>query len=83
MILSRGTWDTQLKQRVVAQPWEATSFFVHVLMEVRFVRILEVNERVKVKGSTSSEGFKVDLPNLFFTFVLHECGVLYWENRKK
>jgi hypothetical protein len=38
---------------------------------------------VKAKGSKSNEGFKVELPNLVCTFVLYECGVLCWENRKK
>jgi hypothetical protein len=36
-----------------------------------------------VKGSTSDEGLKVELPNIVYTFVLHECGVLCWENRKE
>jgi hypothetical protein len=38
---------------------------------------------VKLKGSTSNEVFKVELANLVYTFVLHECGVLCWDNRKK
>jgi hypothetical protein len=52
-------------------------------MQVSFGRRLAVKERVKAKGLTSNEGFKVELPNLVCTFVLHECGVLCWENRKK
>ena len=52
-------------------------------MQVSFGRRLAVKERVKVKGSTSNEGFKVELPNLVCTFVLHECEVLCWESRKK
>jgi hypothetical protein len=44
-------------------------------MEVSFGRRLAVKERVKAKGSASNEGFKVELHDLVFTFVLHECGV--------
>ena len=42
-----------------------------------------MEERVKAKGSTSNEGLKVQLSNIVYTFVLHECGVLCWENRKE
>jgi hypothetical protein len=42
-----------------------------------------IKERVKEKGSTSNEGLKVELSNLVYTFVLHDCGVLCWENRRK
>jgi hypothetical protein len=52
-------------------------------MQVSFGRRLVVKEQVKAKGLTSNEGFKVELPNLVCTFVLHECGVLCRENRKK
>jgi hypothetical protein len=45
-------------------------------MQVSFGRRLAIKERVKEKGSTSNEGLKVELPNLIYTFVLHECGVL-------
>jgi hypothetical protein len=52
-------------------------------MQVNFGRMLAIKERVKEKGSTSNGGLKVDLANLIYTFVLHECGVLCWENRKE
>jgi hypothetical protein len=52
-------------------------------MQVSFGRRLAIKERVKAKGSTSNEGLKVELSNLVYTFVLHECGVLCWENRKR
>jgi hypothetical protein len=52
-------------------------------MQVIFGKRLAVKEQVKEKGSTSNEGFKVELPNLVCTFVLHECRVLCWEHRKK
>jgi hypothetical protein len=41
------------------------------------------NQRAsETKGSTSNKGLKVELPNLVYTFVLHDCGVLCRENRK-
>jgi hypothetical protein len=52
-------------------------------MQVSFGRRLAVKKQVKVKGLKSNEGFKVELPNLVYTIVLHECGVLCWDNRKK
>jgi hypothetical protein len=52
-------------------------------MQVSFGRRLAVKERVKAKRSTSNKGFKVELPDLVYTFVLHEFGVLCCENRKK
>jgi hypothetical protein len=52
-------------------------------MKVSFGRRLAIKEKVKEKVSTSNKGIKVELPNLNYTFVLHECGVLCWENRKE
>jgi hypothetical protein len=52
-------------------------------MQVIFGRRLAIKEQEKAKGSTSNEGLKVELLNLIYTFVLHECGVLCWENMKE
>jgi hypothetical protein len=70
---------SHLTQQLVYEMHVCSSLFVHVLMQVNFGRRHVVEEQVKVKGSTSNEGFKVELPDLVCTFVLHECG----ENRKK
>jgi hypothetical protein len=52
-------------------------------MQVSFGRRLAIKEKVKENGSTSNEGLQVQLSNLIYTFVMHECGVLCWENRKE
>ena len=74
---------SQLTQQLVYEMHVHIFLFFNVWMQVSFERRLVIKEWVKEKGSTSNEGLKVELSNLVYTFVLHECGVLCWENRKE
>jgi hypothetical protein len=46
-------------------------------MQVSLGRRLVVEEKSNVKGSTPDVDFKVELPDIFTLYFIHECGGVY------